>query len=194
MGVLDFPNANGKFVYGGALQARLRAIQGKQGTSGLRKCIKLMRKAGYSGPKTIEGIKAKKKYPLTDFLILIYTYRDLYGKRALDELSREAPKKKGIVGMFLKWAGTPKLVIRKAGDYWPQFYTFGELNGSVITDTKGLLIGSGVCADELMCQSLSKYFEGVLENAKVKKIKCEHTKCELRGDKIGKWVLTWENK
>jgi predicted hydrocarbon binding protein len=192
MGVTDFPNAEGKFVYGGALQARLKVVLERHGKDGLKKMIKDMKKAGYSAPKEIDSIKAKGKYPLTDFLILLYTYRDIYGRRALDEMSRQAPKKKGIVGAFLKWAGTPKLLIRKAGEYWPQFYTFGELNGSVITDTKGLLIGNGICSDELMCDSLSEYFRGVLENAKVKNVKCEHSKCELKGEKIGKWVLTWK--
>jgi len=192
MGVTDFPNADGKFLYGGVLQARLKIVRDRHGSDGLKRMIKEMRKAGYSGPRDIDGIQPKKKYPLTDFLILLYTYRDLHGRKALDEMSRKAPKKKGIVGKFLKWAGTPKMLIRKAEDYWPQFYAFGELNGSLITDNKGLLIGTGVCTDELMCESLSEYFKGVLENAKVKNVKCEHQKCELKGEKIGKWILTWE--
>jgi len=190
--MMEFPNAEDKMLYGGTLQARFRAVQERQGVDGLLKLVKKMKKQGYSGPTYLEQIKAKGQYPLTDLLILLHTYKKLWGEEALWEMSTKAPQKRGIKGMFIKWAGTPKLLVHKAGGYWDQFYAFGELNGSIITTNKALLIGNDICVDEIMCESLAYYYKGVLEMAKVKKVKCEHAKCELRGDKIGKWVLTWE--
>jgi hypothetical protein len=182
-----------KNVYGGTFKARLKIVKSKHGEDGLDNLFQKMIDKGYMGPTKAEDFKIREKYPIKHFIIFLESYEELYGWKSLEEMSIKAPRKKGIVGWFVRWAGTPELLIKKASEYWPNFYDFGRIEGVLVNDKKGILTGHGICkTSPLFCKILTPYFQGVFENLNLTNPKCVHTKCEYRGDDVGEWVLTWE--
>ncbi len=190
---MEFGDVEGNHFYGGTLSARLSLVQSRHGKDGVAKLFEQMAKNGYQGPRSVGEIKVKQRYPIKDLLIFFYTYEEIFGEKNLIELSRRAPRKKGIVGWFVRWGGSPELLFKKAMEYWPQFYDFGELNGKVVEEGKGILIGKDICTvSPVLCKALTPYFKGVIENIKVKNVKCEHTKCQYTGDEFGEWTVAWD--
>ncbi len=188
MGCID---PEGKHVYGGTFVALMRYIRERKGKGGMDALFRKMAQNGYRGPASIEGFKLKGKYPLRDYLIFMETVEEMYGPEVVNEMSRAAPKKKGIVGWFVRWAGTPGMLFRKAGEYWPQFYDFGRIEGELVEDGKAVIRGYSVCASPILCRAHAHYFVGAVESIGLKNVRCEHTKCECRGDEFGEWVVVW---
>lgn len=184
------PEWEHKKVYGGALSARLEYVKEVNGPDALKKLYKRMLDAGFDGPANPRDIKIRLIYPVKNMIIFLREYQEMFGKEELFELSRQAPRRKGIVGWLVRWAGSPDMLMRKAQEYWPNFYTYGSIEGRVKDGNKGVLKGTDVCLDPLFCDSLTYYFKGVMENA-VNDVTCEHTSCQCRGDAKGTWELTW---
>jgi hypothetical protein len=185
-------NTSDKHVFGGTLVARLNYVKGKRGSIGLEDLLNKMSENGYTGPKYIDQIKLGDKYPILDFQVLLKSYSELFGEEALDDMSRNAPKRKGIVGWLIRWGASPDVILNKAGEYWPHFYDFGKITGKLVNTNKGRVIGFDIYVSPLMCRSLTHYFLGVLENTKIKNAKSKHTKCVDKGDRVCEWELTWE--
>ena len=181
-----------KHVFGGTIVARLNYVKVKRGSMGLENLINKMSENGYTGPKNIDQIKLGDKYPISDLQVLLEGYFELYGEAALDDMSRNAPKRKGIVGWLIRWAASPDDILNKAGEYWPHFYDFGRITGKQVNTNKGRVTGFDIYVSPVLCRSLTYYFLGVLENTKIKSAKCKHTKCVGKGDKVCEWELTWE--
>lgn len=185
-------NDNAKHVFGGALVARLEYVKTKHGQLGLEEVFQKMKRKGYTGPENIKDIKLQQKFPINDFISLLEIYSELYGKDRLMVMSRSAPKRKGIVGWFIRWAATPETILRKSGEYWPYFYDFGRLEGRLAAEKKGILTGHDIFVKTIMCESLTNYFLGVLENVKVQNPSCKHTSCVNSAAKVCQWTLTWQ--
>ena len=184
--------ASGRNAYGGVFQARLTYVMEKHGQDGFDELIKKMNENDYSGPESISGFKTAQKYPMDYMVILVKSYTELFGEKALERMSRESAKKKGIVGFFVRWAANPQILVKKAGEYWPNFYDFGRLEGEVTGEETGVLRGYDLSPAPLFCKSLSWYFAGVFENIRVKSIDVKHTKCVHRGNDHCEWQLVWK--
>ena len=180
-------------VAGGVFHARIAEIKRRYGEEGVEKIYEYMRKKGYRGPGNFENLKIKEPVPLRDFLLFLHGIADIYGIDELKENSRSAAKRKGVVGMFIKWAATPELLLRKASEFWSEFYNFGKLEGKVIEEGRGIIRGYNISPEPFFCEIvLTEYFKGVLENLKLEKINVTHTKCIHKGDKYCEWLITWK--
>ena len=184
-------NSLEKKCVGGILLSRISYVKEEYGKEGMERLWKRMKEIGYSGPTDEKDIKIAKMYPMSYNILFLKAYRELFGEKAFVRLARAAPKKKGFVGMFLKWAGTPGMLAKKAGYYWKEMYNFGELKGEITGKNSVSIKGVDVSPDPVFCDFLTEYFIGVMENTKVKNIECEHVRCIHRGDKKCEWVLTW---
>lgn len=181
-----------RMVYGGVFIARFRYIEEKYGTDGLKSLIEEMKSMGYDGPSDPHNFKIGAKYPFEYLLILFRAIKIKYGENVLWVSSKAVAKKKGIVGFFIRWAGTPDTILKKASEYWPKFYTFGKLEGDVINEREAVIRGYDISPDPIFCEVLTHYFEGVLENLPLKNLNVEHTKCVHRGDEHCEWHFSWD--
>ncbi len=189
---MEFENVDGKHVYGGTFVALLKYIPEKKGKRGLESLFKKMVDNGYSGPTAIKDYKLKIRYELKDYLIFMHTVDSMFGPEATNEMSRYAPKRKGIVGWFVRWAGTPNMLVKKAKEYWPQFYDYGTLDGDIIEEGKGILTGKSICISPILCRAHTWYYKGAFESIGLKNVNGVHTKCECKGDEFGEWTMAWE--
>ncbi len=188
----DIDRISGKSVYGSTLLMRLEYIENTEGPDEVKRILRAMKDEGYTGPKKMSQISASKKYPLKDLIALLHTYKAYHGQENLREMSYQIAAKSGFAGLMLQFFGKPEKIIQDTEDHWREFYCFGKLEGGVSAPQKAVLIGTDICCDELFDQALAYNFEGILRNMKVKDTLCEHYKCELRGDKHGEWILTWD--
>ena len=183
-----------KRCVGGIFFSRIAYVQEKHGKDGVNRLLEQMKRNGYRGPMSEKEIKVAKMYPIEYNILFLKTYRDMFGERNFKRMARASPKKRGFVGMFLKWAGTPEMLINKAGDYWKKMYNFGELKGETTGENSAIIKGSDVSVDPIFCDFLTDYFIGVIENTNVKNIECSHVKCIYGGDDECKWIITWGEK
>ena len=186
-------NTDSLYVAGGVFHARIAEIKRRYGSDGMKRIYDFMRKKGYREPLDLENLKVKEMVPFQVFLLFLKGIEEVYGKNELRRNSRTAAKKKGIVGMIIKWAGSPDLLIRKASEYWPEFYSFGRLEGEIIEKGHGIIRGYNVSPEPFFCEDvLTEYFHGVMENLNLKNLEVKHTKCVHRGDEHCEWDMRWE--
>ncbi|GEM_PF-268229 len=176
---------------GGIFFSRISYVKEKYGMNGLQKLLSEMKKMGYNGPLDEKEIKIMKAYPMDYNIIFLKAYKNVFGEKSFKNMSREAAKRKGIVGTFLKWAGSPEMIIGRAGDYWSKFYLFGKLEGEMVGEKKAVVKGYDVSPDPIFCEHLTEYYKGVFENINIKDLNVEHVKCIHEGDDHCEWVLTW---
>ncbi len=181
----------GKKCVGGILLSRISYVREEYGNEGMERLWKHMKEIGYDGPTDEKDIKIAKMYPMDYNILFLKAYRELFGESDFVRLARGAPKKKGFVGLFLKWAGTPEMLIGKAGYYWKKMYNFGELRAEIAGKNSASIKGIDVSPDPVFCNFLTEYFIGVMENTSVKNIECEHVRCIHKGDDKCEWSLRW---
>jgi len=181
-----------RHVYGGVFQARLDYVKEHHGKDGLDRLFKTAKSHGYKGPVNIKEFKVAKPYQFDFLLILMKAYVETFGKSDFAKMSREAAKRKGIIGFFIKWAGSPDLLIKKAQEYWPNFYDFGRLEGEIINDNTGIVRGYDISPDPIFCGSLTDYFTGVFDNLNLKELNVKQVKCVHEDDKLCEWKISWK--
>ncbi|MDG6220547.1 MAG: hypothetical protein QCI38_03765 [Candidatus Thermoplasmatota archaeon] len=181
-------------VRGGVLITRFEYIQDKHGSSALKVLKEDMRERGYLGYKNHYDFRMTDFYPVDHLLVLLDSYMELHGEEAFDTMSRDMAMRKGVVGWFVSWAGSPGIVLKKAGRYWPEFYDFGELEGKIINENEGVLIGKKVSPKPIFCRVLTHYYRGVLEYLRTKDFQLEHTLCQHQGDPHCEWHVTWDDR
>ena len=182
----------GRNVYGGIFLGRFPYILEHFGNSGANELLKEMIKNGYGGPRMLREINRSAKYRLKDLCIFNKTFIDLFGEDDFYSMMKDSAKRRGIVGVFIKWAGTPKLAIQKGPEYWSKFYDFGIMESKIVEDGCGIIWLKDSRVNSLFCASITHYFRGVGE-AIGYKLKVEHTKCVFKGDNICEWELIWCN-
>ncbi len=182
---------NQKSCVGGIYFSRIAYVREKNGQNALDRLLNEMVAKGYDGPMSEKEIKIAKMYPMDYNILFLKTYKELYGENNFRKLGKESAKKKGFLGMFLKWAGNPEMVVKKAGDYWKKMYNFGKIDGHILDSNKARIVGEEISPDPVFCEFLTSYFMGVLETTGVKNIISIHTKCVHRGDDRCEWDLTW---
>ena len=180
-----------KNVYGGAMQARFEYARERHGSDGLLIIVHKMMEKGYDGPKSSKDFKVAKKYPLAHLELFLETYLATYNEADFDRMNREVAKKKGVIGFLVKWASSPEALLKAAGEYYPNFYDFGKLEGRVLDKHTGILIGTGVCPKPIYCRALTSYFMGIMDNLHLKSVTVEHTKCAHKGEGCDEWKIRW---
>ena len=180
-------------VYGGALYARVLSLKHKFGMEGLQQTLAEMKKMGYAGPTDIEHIRPKQKYPIEYLQQMNQAILNIYGEEKLQQVAQDTANKKGIVGVFLKWAVTMEMIMKRAPDYWSEFYDFGTMR-SESSGNEHKLILHDAYIDKLSCKYLTSYYKGILKVANIKG-DISHTKCVGRGDDHCEWeIITGEQK
>ncbi len=177
-----------KNVYGGVFHARISALKKKLGTDGLKDILVEMRKGGYDGPSRIDDIKFKEKYPIEHIQIMNTAILKIYGPETLDSIAREAAKRKGVVGVFFRWAVSFDAVLKNAPKYWTEFYDFGTME-TLSTDSGGIIKLHDAYVDTVSCRFITQYYAGVGSAINTDLI-VEHTKCVGRGDEHCEWEIT----
>jgi len=173
--------------------AGLKAVKERQGKRGLKELIRAAEDNGYYGPVDPTDIVAKEKYPMEYYLVLLKSYKDMFGDDSLEHLAKTCTEMKGIVGVFLNWFGKPRTVAKNADEHWKQFHDFGRMKGRVSRDHQIVLIGKGTYVDPLYCDMISYYISGVMDKlSDVNDHGITHTKCRSRGDEVCEWTVEWE--
>ena len=180
-------------VYGGALYARALTLNHKFGKDGLHQILSEMRKTGYAGPIEIAEIKPKQRYPVEYLQQMNLAILNEYGEEKFQQIARDAAKRRGIVGVFVKWATSLEMIMKRAPEYWSEFYDFGTMK-TEHTDEGYKLILHDAYVDPLFCKYLTNYYWGILVSAKIKG-EIVHNKCQGRGDGHCEWqIITGEQK
>ena len=174
-------------IYGGVLFARVSALKHKVGTNGMNEVLDEMKKLGYNGPINLADIKPKQRYPIEYIQQMNNAIVNIYDEEKLMQIAKESAKKKGIVGVSIKWAATLEMIMKKAPGYWKEFYDFGTME-TVYEDHTHKMILHDAFIDELSCTYLTSYYSGVLQNVNVKG-DIIHTKCVGRGDDYCEWSI-----
>jgi len=182
-------NYKGKKVYGGVFAGRMEAMRNIHGKEGLNAIFDRLRKIGYAGPDN-ENVKLKQMYEIKDFMQFLETYFEMYGENDFRRMSKLSSRKKGIIGTFIRWAATPEMIVSKVPMYWKQFYSFGELSATV-ENNKIMLTGKDTYVSPLLCESLTYYYQGILEFIGLKGVATKHTKCVGSGEDVCEWEITW---
>jgi len=175
-------------VYGGALYARTSCLKHKYGSDGMQNVLSEMKKLGYTGPTQLSEIRPKQKYPVRYLQQMNQAIINTYGEEKLWQIAQEAAKRKGIVGVFLKWAATLEMIMKRAPDHWPEFYDFGTMK-TERTGNRYKLMLHNAYIDELFCKYLTNYYMGILKTANIKG-EIIHTKCVGKGDKYCEWQIS----
>ncbi len=184
-------NNSKKEVYGRALRGRLQYVSDTRGRKGIDNIFKNMIKKGYHGPTHMSDFEADNVYPFEHHILLLKSFRELYGEKEFDRMSRKTPMIKDVMGWYVKFFKKPDVLIESVGDYWDKFFAFGDIEGQMIGKNEGLLRGQGICSETpLFCRSLTGYFVGVCNAIKLN-ASCKHTQCELNGSEISEWRLRW---
>ena len=182
----------GKNVYGGLFLAQLPYIKEHFEKSGANDLMKKMIKNGYKGPTTIREINRSAKYPIQYLCIYNKTFIDLFGEEHFEKMARNSAKRKGVVGVFVRWAGTPRVVIKKSPEYWQKFCDFGRLESKLKEEDRGVLRLLDGRVKSLFCKYLTNYFMGVGEAINYK-VAVRHTECVFKGSDHCEWEITWGN-
>jgi len=180
-----------KHVYGGVLKPRFEHVKEKHGKDGIARLLAKMKEGGYDGPEDPEKFKIANPYPVEYYLLLLNSYKELYGDKNLDLMSRDMPRRKGVVGWLVKWEDSPEQIIQKADQYWKNFYDFGRLEGSTSEGKRGVVKGFDVSVDPITCRVFTHYFTGILETAGAKKVEIYHSKCVHKGNDHCEWNIGW---
>ena len=180
----------GKNVYGGLFLARFPYVIEHFGSPGMDNLLKEMINNGYKGPKTIKEINRSVKYPLKNLCIYNKAFFDLYGEEHFKNMMADSAKRKGIVAVFVKWAGTPEMITKKAPEYWTKFYDFGSLESRLKEDGRGIIRLLDGRVNLLFCKSLTSYFEGV-GKAIGYELDVKHTMCIFKGNDYCEWDISW---
>ena len=188
--VTDNGTLTGKNVYGGVFLAHLPYIMTHFGRSGANDLMKKMIKNGYKGPTTIREINRSAKYPIQYLCIYNKTFIDLFGEEHFEKMARNSAKRKGVVGVFVRWAGTPRVVIKKSPEYWQKFCDFGRLESKLEEEGRGILRLFDGRVDSLFCKYLTNYFTGVGEAINYE-VAVRHTKCVFEGSDYCEWEISW---
>jgi hypothetical protein len=179
-------------IYGGVYHAIFDYVRQRHGVEGVDILFAKAKEKGFSGPVLEKEYKIGKKYSFDDHVLYLKSYMERFGEADFDRMSRETANKKGIVGFFIKWTGSPELLIKKAGEYWPNFHDFGKLEGVIENNNKGYVRGHDISTDPIFCRSLTHYFRGIMDNLRLKEINITKTKCVHKGGKHCEWEITWE--
>ena len=190
--VTDNGTLTGKNVYGGVFLAQLPYIREHFGKSGANDLMKEMIKNGYKGPTTIREVNRSVKYPIVYLCIYNKAFIDLFGEEHFEKMARNSAKKKGIVGVFVRWAGTPRVVIKKSPEYWQKFCDFGRLEPKLKEEDRGVLRLLNGRVNSLFCKYLTNYFMGVGEAINYE-VAVRHTKCVFEGSDCCEWEISWGN-
>jgi len=182
----------GKHVFAGVLVGRVNAIKDVIGADGYTDMYPRLVERGYTAPQDIDSVPLTKKFPITDFIAICSLFEEEHGADAFARLTRRAARKKGVVGFFLSWRGTPDFLCRKIPEIYSKYYDFGELEGEMEGEKAMIIRGKGMHTIPLLCRSYSHYYEGILKNIKVEGALAEHVKCEGEGDDHCEWRVTWE--
>jgi len=174
-----------RHMYGGVLHARVNALRQKFGSDGMQTVLNEMRKHGYKGPIQLDDIKLKRKYPVEYAQQMNAAIHELFGEEKYNELARLAARQQGIVGVFIKWAATLGMICKQAPSHWPHFYDFGEMS-TESTDQGCRMMLRDAYVDELFCNYLTQYYQGVLDTANLG-VTITHVKCVGKGDDICEW-------
>lgn len=174
-------------VYGGALHARVSCLKHRFGREGMQQALDEMKKLGYDGPTHLSEIKPKQKYPIEYLQQMNQAILNIYGEEKLCQIAQDAAKRKGIVGVFLKWAATLDMIMKHAPNHWPEFYDFGTME-TEHTGNKYKLMLHDAYQNELFCKYLTNYYMGILKAAKITG-EITHTKCVGRGDGHCEWQI-----
>ena len=175
-------------VYGGVLYARVSTLKHKFGKDGLREILNEMKKIDYSGPTEIAEIKPKQRYPVEYLQQMNQAILNIYGEEKFQQIARDTAKRKGIVGVFVKWAASLEMIMTRAPEYWSEFYDFGTMKTERIDGGYKLILHDAY-VDPLFCKYLTNYYGGILVSANIRG-EIAHTKCEGRGDSYCEWQVT----
>jgi hemerythrin-like metal-binding protein len=182
-----------KECVGGISHSRIGYVGKKHGQNGMNQLLNNMVAMGYTGPRDLKDIKIAKWYPMEYNILFLKAYLELFGKANFKKMAMDSANKKGVIGVFLKWAGSPDLLIKKSGDYWNKFYNFGRLEGKLIDTHSGIIHGYDVSLDPIFCDYLTDYFTGVALITSANAVMVEHIKCVHEGDDHCEWSMTWES-
>ena len=178
-------------VYGGALYARVSTIKHKYGKDGLQDVLNEMKKTGYLGPTEITEIEPKQRYSVEYLQQMNQAMLNVYGQDKFQQIARAAAKRRGMVGVFVKWAASLEMIIKHAPKYWSEFYDFGTMKTGTIDGGYKLMLHDAY-VDPLFCKYLTNYYWGVLISANIKG-EIVHNKCQERGDGYCEWqIITGE--
>ena len=178
-------------VRGGAIVTRLGYIEEFHGKNAVKQIFQKMQEEGYAGPIKTDAFRIAESYPIAHFIRLLEAYMDTYGEEAFVKMAEAQPKRKGIVGWFMSWAGSPEAVLKRVDKYWSEFYDFGKLEGKTTGPGEGKIIGRGVSPAPVFCKNLTSYYVGVMEFIKTPETNVVHTKCVHNGDEHCEWLFNW---
>ncbi len=182
---------NERYCRGGIYYSRISYVKEKYGIVGMQKLLREMKKYGYTGPEDDSEIKIMEKYPVDYNIIFLKAFKNLYGEKAFERLALESPKRKGVVGTFVRWAGKPEEIVKNAGKYWNTFYLFGKLEGKMTGEKEAIVKGFDVSPDKIFCDFLTLYFKGIFILIGENNVRVEHTKCTHKGDEHEEWHIKW---
>lgn len=166
----------------------------KEGREGLKRLEQELEKIGY--PIKYEKIRRVDFYPLSWRVISLLAIKKVFGweDKVFREFGGFTVSLPLIVKIYLIFFHSIESLVKKAPKMWHEYYTKGELTIPDYSVEKKYAIVE-IRDFEILpifCLTMEGYLESIVKTVvRVKKVKCQETKCTFKGDKYHEFLIKW---
>jgi len=182
-------------VKGTIILTNLEYIRKKGGEGALKKLKERIKELEI--PINLESVKHASMYPEAISVLIVLLIKEILNldEKGIFEMGQAAMKLSPITKILTKFFLSIDVVLKRAPEYWKEYFDFGELEVPDYDTEKRYAIVrlKGYKFHPLLCIYHAGYFYQIGKIASgAKKITIEERKCVFRGDPFDEFYFTWE--
>jgi hypothetical protein len=148
-------------------------------------------------PIDLESVEHASMYPEAVSVLIVLLIKEVLNldERGVFEMGQATVKLSPITKILTKFFLSTDVVLKRAPEYWKEYFDFGELEVPEYDIEKRYAIVrlKGYKFHPLLCIYHAGYFYQIGKIASgAKKITIEERKCVFRGDPFDEFYFTWE--
>lgn len=119
------------------------------------------------------------------------------GNEGIKDLCFSEPRFSLVVKLFARYLLTPEKALKKAPEFWREYFTIGDLFLKEFNEKEGRAIFQlkNFKLHPDYCHCLEGYIKGVVKLVVMSdKVECKETKCVFRGDPYHEFLAQWPPK
>jgi len=182
-------------VKGTIILTNLEYLRKKGGESAIQKLKERIKELEI--PIDLDNVKHASMYPEAVSVLIVLLIKEILNldEREIFEMGKAAVKLSPITKILTKFFISIDVVLKKAPEYWKEYFDFGELEVTDYNIEKKYAVVrlKGYKFHPLLCIYHAGYFYQIGKiTSGATKIIIEERKCAFRGDPFDEFYFAWE--